>query len=134
MTYSLLTTKLFVPTPRQNLVPRPRLIEQLNTRLSRKLKLISAPAEFGVPGKVIHTPGNSQSLVSIVLDNGEVLVGDLFREESPGIFGLGMFYEHKDTSFDSIRKMIALDSRNRYLSHGATIDNLKLKDLLETHQ
>ena len=43
----LLTTKLYIPSPRPDLVPRPRLIEQLNTGISRKLILISAPAGFG---------------------------------------------------------------------------------------
>ena len=43
----LLTTKLYIPPPRPNLVPRPRLIERLNEGLRRKLTLISAPAGFG---------------------------------------------------------------------------------------
>jgi LuxR family transcriptional regulator, maltose regulon positive regulatory protein len=49
MSDSLLLTKLYIPPPRQNLVMRPRLIEQLNNGLSldRKLTLISAPAGFG---------------------------------------------------------------------------------------
>jgi len=40
---SLLTTKLYIPPPRPNLVPRLRLIERLNAGLHRKLTLISAP-------------------------------------------------------------------------------------------
>jgi LuxR family maltose regulon positive regulatory protein len=44
---SLLTTKLYIPPPRPNLVPRPRLIERLDAGLHRKLTLISAPAGFG---------------------------------------------------------------------------------------
>ena len=49
MTAPLLTTKLYIPPSRPNLVPRPRLIEQLNAglHLGRKLTLISAPAGFG---------------------------------------------------------------------------------------
>src|ERR1043165_5701287 len=43
----LLTTKLFIPPPRPNVVGRPRLIAQLNAGLHRKLTLISAPAGFG---------------------------------------------------------------------------------------
>jgi LuxR family maltose regulon positive regulatory protein len=44
---SVLTTKLYVPRVRPELVPRPRLIEQLDAGLHRKLTLISAPAGFG---------------------------------------------------------------------------------------
>lgn len=43
----LLTTKLFTPKTRPDLVSRPRLIEQLNEGLHRKLTLVSAPAGFG---------------------------------------------------------------------------------------
>ena len=49
MAAPLLTTKLYVPSPRSELVPRPHLIERLTNvfRLGRKLILISAPAGFG---------------------------------------------------------------------------------------
>ena len=43
----LLTTKLYIPRVRPELVSRPRLIERLNDGLHRKLTLISAPAGFG---------------------------------------------------------------------------------------
>ena len=45
----LLTTKLYIPPPHPNLVPRPRLIEQLDEglRLGHRLTLVSAPAGFG---------------------------------------------------------------------------------------
>jgi LuxR family maltose regulon positive regulatory protein len=43
----LLSTKLFIPRPRKNLVSRPRLVERLNVGLDRKLTLIAAPAGFG---------------------------------------------------------------------------------------
>jgi LuxR family maltose regulon positive regulatory protein len=43
----LLTTKLYIPPVRPELVPRPRLIERLNDGLNGKLTLISAPAGFG---------------------------------------------------------------------------------------
>jgi LuxR family maltose regulon positive regulatory protein len=49
MTIPLLTTKLYVPPLRPNLVPRPRLIERLEEgrRQGHRLTLISAPAGFG---------------------------------------------------------------------------------------
>jgi len=43
----LLTTKLYVPPPRPQLVPRPRLLARLEAALSGKLTLLSAPAGFG---------------------------------------------------------------------------------------
>jgi LuxR family maltose regulon positive regulatory protein len=47
MASSILATKLYIPPPRARIVLRPRLIEQLNEGLERKLTLISAPAGFG---------------------------------------------------------------------------------------
>jgi len=53
MNTPILTTKLYVPPPRPNLVRRPRLLKRLNAGLrqpggfGRKLTLISAPAGFG---------------------------------------------------------------------------------------
>ncbi len=47
MSTSILATKLYIPAPRPNVVLRPRLIEQLNAGLHRKLTLIAAPAGFG---------------------------------------------------------------------------------------
>jgi len=54
MTTPALKTKLYLPPPRRDWVPRPRLIERLEQGLAlgtvgfeRKLTLISAPAGFG---------------------------------------------------------------------------------------
>ena len=47
MSAPLLNTKLYIPHARSELVPRPHLIEKLNTSPLRKLTLISAPAGFG---------------------------------------------------------------------------------------
>lgn len=47
MPLPILKTKLVIPPSRPELVPRPRLIEKLNTGLSRKLTILSAPAGFG---------------------------------------------------------------------------------------
>lgn len=43
----ILTTKLYISPPRDNVVTRPRLIERLNEALRRKLTLVSASAGFG---------------------------------------------------------------------------------------
>jgi LuxR family maltose regulon positive regulatory protein len=43
----LLATKLYVPSPRPNLVARPRLLAALDEGLSQRLVLVAAPAGFG---------------------------------------------------------------------------------------
>ncbi|MCW2737517.1 LuxR C-terminal-related transcriptional regulator [Nocardioides sp.] len=47
MSLPLIETKLFLPSPRPGLVPRPRLRERLDRGLDAKLMLVSAPAGFG---------------------------------------------------------------------------------------
>src|SRR5438132_5590736 len=47
MASPLLETKLYVPTRRRDLVPRPRLRERLDRGVESKLTLVSAPAGFG---------------------------------------------------------------------------------------
>ena len=47
-------------------------------------------AEYGIPGRVIYTPGHSPGHVSIVLDSGEAFVGDMamnawFLRLTPGL-------------------------------------------------
>ena len=47
MSLPLVETKLFLPSLRPGLVPRPRLLERLDRGLGAKLMLVSAPAGFG---------------------------------------------------------------------------------------
>ncbi len=49
MSAPILATKLYIPPPRQKIVPRPRLIERLDAvfNAGSRLTLISAPAGFG---------------------------------------------------------------------------------------
>jgi LuxR family maltose regulon positive regulatory protein len=47
MVAPLLRTKLQVPPPRPDHVPRPRLVQQLDAGFYRKLTLVSAPAGYG---------------------------------------------------------------------------------------
>jgi hydroxyacylglutathione hydrolase len=89
-------------------------------------------SEYGVAGHIIHTPGHSASSVSIVLDNGEALIGDLVREEDGGEIGLGAFYEDEPLLLESLEKVAALEPTTIYLSHGDRIDNDTLLSVIET--
>jgi LuxR family maltose regulon positive regulatory protein len=82
MTAPLLTTKLYIPHIRPDLVPRPRLIEQLNESLHRKLTLISAPAGFGKTTLVsewIQTLGGATPPVRIAWLSLDESDNDLIR-------------------------------------------------------
>jgi CubicO group peptidase (beta-lactamase class C family) len=47
MSSPILTTKLFIPTIRSGIVPRPKLIQKLNAGRENNLILVSAPAGYG---------------------------------------------------------------------------------------
>ncbi len=74
MSPPLLTTKLFVPPLRKELVPRPRLTERLEAglRAGQKLTLIAAPAGYG---KTTLTSawlaGDAQHVAWLSLDEGD---------------------------------------------------------------
>lgn len=85
---------------------------------------------YGIDGKIVHTPGHSQGSVAIVLDNGEMLLGDLVRGTEPEIH-LGSYYEDKDVLIQSLEKLAAYDADKIYLSHGASIDNAALLTCIE---
>ena len=70
----ILTTKLYIPPPRANLVPRPRLVKHLNEGLSsgRKLTLISASAGFGKTTLVSEwVAGFKRPVAWLSLDEGD---------------------------------------------------------------
>jgi LuxR family maltose regulon positive regulatory protein len=68
----LLSTKLYIPKSRPDLVPRHRLIERLNQGVDRKLTLISAPAGFGKTTLLSDWVRQSNKTVAWVsLDQGD---------------------------------------------------------------
>jgi hydroxyacylglutathione hydrolase len=89
-------------------------------------------SEYGISGKVIHTPGHSQGSISIILDNGETLIGDMVRDVGDVEIGPGMFYEDKETLIASLEEVALFESRTIYLSHGNTIDNTGLNNAIAT--
>jgi LuxR family maltose regulon positive regulatory protein len=79
VTTPLLTTKLYIPPPRPNLVPRPRLVARMDEglRADRKLTLIAAPAGFGkttLATEWLYSTGKAVSSCSVAwlsLDEGD---------------------------------------------------------------
>jgi glyoxylase-like metal-dependent hydrolase (beta-lactamase superfamily II) len=91
-------------------------------------------AEFGIAGRIIATPGHSTSSLSIVLDSGEALIGDLVRGTGPADIGLGMFFEDKEQLLESLERVSAHEPGIIYLSHGTSIDNRTLKKVIKDHR
>ena len=74
MSTAILATKLYIPPPRPDLVPRQRIIDRLNEGLARggKLTLISAPAGFGKTTLVSEwIAGCEKPVAWLSLDEGD---------------------------------------------------------------
>ena len=72
MASPLLTTKLYIPQLRPNLVSRPQLIERLNPGLGGNLTLISTPAGFGKTSLVsVWSHQSEQPITWLSLDEND---------------------------------------------------------------
>jgi glyoxylase-like metal-dependent hydrolase (beta-lactamase superfamily II) len=77
-------------------------------------------AEYGIPGKVIHTPGHSMGSVSIVLESGEAFVGDSamndwFLRLTPG---LPVLADDIKLVVESWKKLFGEKIQTVYPAHG----------------
>jgi hydroxyacylglutathione hydrolase len=76
--------------------------------------------EFGIPGKVVHTPGHSWGSVSVLLNGGQVFVGDLAMNMFPMRLsaGLPIFGDDMQSVKQSWHKLLDLGATMVYPAHG----------------
>jgi len=76
--------------------------------------------EYGIPGKVVYTPGHSWGSVSVLLDSGEVFVGDLAMNMLPMRLkpGLALFGDDILLVKKSWRKLQDMGAKTVYPAHG----------------
>jgi hydroxyacylglutathione hydrolase len=76
--------------------------------------------QYGIPGKVIHTPGHSSGSVSIVLQKGDVFVGDLAMNKFPLRLspGLPIFAEDYAILKASWQRLLDRGAKTVYPAHG----------------
>ena len=76
--------------------------------------------EFGIPGKVIHTPGHSSGSVSVLLETGDVFVGDLAMNGFPLRLGPGLpiFAEDLQKVKESWSLLLDRGAKMIYPAHG----------------
>jgi glyoxylase-like metal-dependent hydrolase (beta-lactamase superfamily II) len=77
-------------------------------------------SEYGIPGRVIHTPGHTHGSVSVLLDSGEVFVGDLAINSIPLRLTPGppVFAVDKDKVRQSWEYLLREGARVVYPAHG----------------
>lgn len=89
-------------------------------------------APYGVAGRVIHTPGHSPGSVSVALDSGDVLIGDLLRGGWVGQTRPKLPYLTYDLDEvrRSVAKVLALHPRRLYAAHGGPFEPEATRALL----
>jgi hydroxyacylglutathione hydrolase len=76
--------------------------------------------EYGIPGKVVYTPGHSMGHVSILLDSGDALVGDMAMNDwylrlTPG---LPVLADDINMVVESWKKILPMGIKRVYPAHG----------------
>lgn len=76
--------------------------------------------QYGIPGRILHTPGHSSGSVSVLLDSGEAFVGDLAMNKFPLRLspGLPIFAEDSNAVIESWRLLLKAGARTVFPAHG----------------
>lgn len=81
-----------------------------------------ALSDYGIPGKVIYTPGHSAGSVSVVLETGDAFVGDLAMNRFPlrTSPGLPIFAEDWRKVKESWKLLMDAGAKTIYPAHGSS--------------
>lgn len=79
--------------------------------------------EYGIPGRVIPTPGHSAGSVTVLLDTGDAFVGDMAMNGLPMRLGPGLpiFAVDLPKLKESWRALLDRGVKTIYLSHGKPV-------------
>ena len=88
--------------------------------------------EYGIPGKVIYTPGHTMGSMSVLLENGDAIVGDLagsarYMQLKPG---MPIFAEDESLIKPSWKKLLKAGAKWIYPAHGRPFPADALRRLL----
>ena len=89
--------------------------------------------DYGIPGKIIHTPGHSFGSVSVILDSGEAFIGDMAVKGPPLRFNLGLpiWVDDLDKLKESWIKLLKMEHVEIfYPSHGEKFNIKNIKKVL----
>ncbi len=80
--------------------------------------------EFGIPGEVVYTPGHSQGHVSILLQTGDAIIGDMAMNDwylrlTPG---LPVLADDINKVVESWKKILPMGIKKVHPAHGRVFD------------
>lgn len=121
-----------------------RILVLLISRYLRSIKIAAASVDislaneelslelFGVPGKVLYTPGHTMGSVSVILETGDAFIGDLVMNSLP--FGLKpvlpVFAEDTKRVKESCRLLLEYGAKTLYPGHGKPFPADSIRRLL----
>lgn len=86
-------------------------------------------SDYGIPGRVITTPGHTDGSISVILDNGSAVVGDALMGGmvTRGKPNFPLYADSTVKAYDSIKKIIGLSPQKIYTGHGGpfTLNEVK---------
>jgi hydroxyacylglutathione hydrolase len=79
---------------------------------------------YGVCGRILHTPGHTPGSLSLLMDSGEAIVGDLVMGAllAFGPPAIAFFAWSKEESRESIRRVLATEPRIILSTHAGPFD------------
>lgn len=88
--------------------------------------------EYGIPGKIIYTPGHSSGSVSVLLETGDAFVGDLAMNKFPLRLsaGLPIFAEDWQKVEESWKLLLDQGAKTIYPAHGDSFSADIIRDAL----
>jgi len=89
--------------------------------------------DFGVAGRIVHTPGHSSGSVSVLLDTGDAFVGDLAMNRFPIRLGPGFpaFAEDSAQVKESWKLLLERGVKRIYPGHGPPFTADKIRRAVE---
>ncbi|HDS00617.1 MAG TPA: MBL fold metallo-hydrolase [candidate division Zixibacteria bacterium] len=77
-------------------------------------------SDFGVQGKIIHTPGHTSGSISVLLDSGDAFVGCMAHNNFPFRLkpGLPIFADDIEGVKQSWKRLLKYDIKTIYPGHG----------------
>ncbi len=86
--------------------------------------------QYGVAGKIIHTPGHSECSITVILDSGEAIVGDiLVASPFTGEPCIAYFANDEQALFESIQ-MLLENAHTFYSGHGGPFTKEEISKLV----
>lgn len=117
---------LFKPMLRKKVAFPPARVDMVLDNQGLSLK------EYGIPGKILHTPGHTYGSISIVLESGEAFIGCMAHNKFPFVIrpGLPIYAMDIDLIKQSWKAIIDEGAHTIYPGHGKPFPLGKIRKYL----